>query len=345
MTYQDKEIHVPGIIQYTGTFTKEITKIHLIQYRNESYENRIVQSLDEIKDKDKEKCKWLNVSGLNEIDTILNIGDKYGINKLVLEDIVHVSNHSKIEIYDTYIFAVFKMLYVKNDKLLYEHVSMILCEDTLFTFQETEGDVFDEVRERIKNTNGAIRNMGADYLFYSLIDAIIDNYFIVVNKIGGAINELEDKILDDNGSLTNEIYEIRREILKLTTSFVPIKEILNVKKYKETSLIDPSIYIYFEDLRDHMDQIVENISIYKETINGLYEMHVANISNKMNAIMTTLTIFSAIFIPLSFLAGVFGMNFSSMPGIENSGGFYIFVIISVVISALMIAFFKKRKWF
>lgn len=289
-------------MQYTGSFTSEKTVLEIIKYDSEKNERATIETFGEAKDEAQKV--WLNIIGLNDIELIEEIGRKYSINRLVLEDIVHIENYPKIEVYDTYIFAVLKMVYLKNEKLFYEHVSIILSEDMLISFQETEGDVFDSVRAHIANNEKTINSMGLDYLFYSLIDAIIANYFIVLEKIGVSINELEDEILDDQASITTEIYTIRREILKLKTSFSPIKEILNLKKHRQSTLIDESVYIYFEDLRGQIEQVVEMIGIFKETINGLYEMHVANISNKMNSIMTTLTIFSAIFIPLSFLAGV-----------------------------------------
>lgn len=337
------ETSVSEAIRYTGAFKDAKTILEVIKYDALKSERYIVKSLDETKDG--AQNIWLNITGLNDVELIEKIGEKYGINRLVLEDIVHVENYPKIETYDNYIFAVFKMVYLKNDKLFYEHVSIILNNDMLISFQETEGDVFGFIRERIMSHDQTINSMGLDYLFYLLMDAIIDNYFSVLEKIGMSINALEDKILDDQASLSGDIYTIRREIIKLKTSFSPIKEILNLKKHRQSPLIDESVYIYFEDLRGQIEQVVEMIGIYKETINGLYEMHVANISNKMNSIMTTLTIFSAIFIPLSFMAGVFGMNFRVMPGLDNPSGFFIFMLSSVLISVSMIAFFKKNKWF
>ncbi|NCB41661.1 MAG: magnesium/cobalt transporter CorA [Clostridia bacterium] len=330
-------------IQYTGSFTADQTVLDLIKYQAANSERKNIHSLEEAEDPSKNV--WLNITGLNDFELLQSIGEKYSINRLVLEDIVHVDNYPKIEIYDTYIFAIVKMVYLKDGLLFYEHVSIILSKDMLITFQETQGDVFGAVRNSILIDKGTINTMGLDYLFYSLIDSIIDNYFVVLEKIDLSINALEDKILDEQASLTGEIYNIRREILRLKTSFSPIKEVLNLKKHRQSSLINESVYIYFEDLRGQIDQVVEAIGIQKETINGLYEMHVANISNKMNSIMTTLTIFSAIFIPLSFLAGVFGMNFHVMPGLNNPYGFSIFMGGSLLISASMIVFFKRNKWF
>lgn len=331
------------LMQYTGSYKKAKTALELIAYEGGSSERTAINSLEDISDY--RRNVWLNITGLNDIQLIEDIGAKYSINNLVLEDIVHVENYPKIEVYDTYIFAIFKMVYLKNDQIFYEHVSIILSKDMLISFQETEGDVFDTVREQIANHEPTITAMGLDYLLYLLIDVIIENYFMVLEKIGTSISRLEDKILDEQASLTSDIYNIRREILKLKTSFFPIKEVLNLKKHRLSSLIDESTYIYFEDLRGQIEQVVEAIGIHKETINGLYEMHVANISNKMNSIMTTLTIFSAIFIPLSFLAGVFGMNFHVMPGLDNPYGFFTFMACSILISGSMILIFKKNKWF
>lgn len=330
-------------MQYTGSYKNAKTSLELIAYEKSQSERALIDSLDEIKDF--KRNVWLNITGLNDIPLIEKIGRKYSINSLVLEDIVHVDNYPKIEVYDTYVFAIFKMVYLKDDQIYYEHVSIILSKDMLISFQETEGDVFDPVRLQIEKQHDIISTKGLDYLLYALIDVIIENYFMVLEKIGTSISLLEDKILDEQASLTGDIYNIRREILKLKTSFFPIKEILNLKKHRQSSLIDESTYIYFEDLRGQIEQVVEAIGIHKETINGLYEMHVANISNKMNQIMTTLTIFSAIFIPLSFLAGVFGMNFRVMPGLNNPWGFFIFMICSGLISASMVYFFKRNKWF
>lgn len=343
MTGERIKTDVSDTIRYTGIFTQTKTVLEVIKYDVSNSERRIIESFEEAKGG--AANIWLNITGLNEISLIEKIGEKYDVNRLVLEDIVHVDNFPKIETYDNYIFAVLKMVYLKKGKIFYEHVSIILGGDMLISFQETEGDVFGSIRDRILNHDKSINTMDLDYLFYLLINAVIDNYFTVLENIGMSINVLEDKILDDQASLSGDIYTIRREIIKLKTSFSPIKEILNMKKHRQSALIDESVYIYFEDLRGQIEQVVEMIGIYKETINGLYEMHVANISNKMNSIMTTLTIFSAIFIPLSFMAGVFGMNFRVMPGLNNPSGFFIFMMGSALIAISMIIFFKRNKWF
>lgn len=288
---------------------------------------------------------WFNVIGLSDVELIKKIGELFNMHHMDVEDIVHVSQWSKIEVKEDYIFSILKMIYLENQNIVHEHLGILKKDNIVITFQETPGDVFDEIRDRLVKKKGQIRQRGGDYLFYALLDALIDQYFIIINHISADFKVLEMGIIENENASKEKIYKIRKELVYLVNSIIPIKDSINSLYFQESSFISENMKPYYNDLKEHLLQISDSLKAYKEMTNSLHEMHMSNVSNDMNKIMMTLTIFSAIFIPLSFLAGVFGMNFSYIPGLDYRSSFYIFVMICVITSGGMLMVFKSKKWY
>ena len=336
----------PGSAIYTGNKESSETKIEYIMYNESDYKRESVNNLKEI-DWKAEENTWINIVGINESEVVEEVMEYVNLNSLVVEDILHIGHRPKIEIYDDYIFIVIKMLTFEenNLKINSEQVSMILHENTLITFQEIEKDVFDPIRKRIANKLGSINKRHMDYLLYCLIDSIVDNYYILLDEIEDKIDELEEDIIinDNESNPLPEIYKLRKELLLLKTAVWPIKEIVN-ELQKDYSLLTEPTRIYLSDLNDHVNQIMDYIVVYREMISTMFDTHLSNMSNRMNKVMTTLTIFSAIFIPITFLAGIYGMNFNYMPELSYKYGYPIFILLCFIISISMLYIFKKRKW-
>lgn len=333
----------PGTIEYTGLYRNVDITIDAIIYDKDSIEQ---VHLDDIDGQfDNNKIYWFNIIGLHNMDLMKKIGDIFNIHHMDLEDIVHVSQWSKIEKKDHYLFSVFKMIYLNNEKITHEHISIILKDNVLITFQETPGDVFDAVRERLINSIGRIRLMDIDYLYYSLIDALVDEYFVIINRISYVFNEIEMKIIDENISEMEQMYKLKKELVYLINAITPIKNSLQTFIKDENIYFKHPIIPYYADVMEHLNQINDSLKAYREMVNSLYEMQMANVSNDMNKTMMTLTIFSVIFIPLSFLAGVFGMNFTYIPGLHIHSAIYFFVLACLVIVVGMLSYFKIKKWY
>ncbi|RKD28753.1 magnesium/cobalt transporter CorA [Thermohalobacter berrensis] len=335
----------PGAIIYTGEDKSRPIKMEVIYYNENQISKEVVSSLDSI-NWESSYNKWINIYGLNDTELIKEIGSKNNISSLILEDIAHIGQRPKIEFYDNYIFIVLKMLSFDNKrmKIQHEQISFILLPDTLITFQEVEGDVFDPVRKRIFQSKGLIKKKGVDYLLYCLIDSIVDQNFILLDQIEEKIEIIEEDIINNQSKkLLENIYKLRKELLILKSSVWPVKDII-YNLLKEDSVINDDTKEYLKDVNDHLIQIMDFIIIYREMISSLFDTHLSHTSNKMNQIMTMLTIFSAIFIPLTFLAGVYGMNFQYIPELSYRWSYPIFWFICIVTVVSMYTFFKYKKW-
>lgn len=338
---------VPGTLIYTGDKTKSLF-IESFDYNLEQFEEKELKQVEEVfKYKSTDSITWINFNGLHHINEIEKIGNHYDIHPLILEDIVNTSQRPKIDEFNEYIFIVLKMLYYnENNTVISEQVSFILGENFVLTFQEAEGDVFDSVRDRIRNSKGRIRGLGSDYLLYALIDAVTDHYFTIIERMGDKIEDLEDNLF--NGQSQNEIsiqiQALKREILKIRRAIFPLREIINRIEKTEHKLILNKTLHYYRDIYDHIIQISENIDIFREMIWGLMDMYMTAISNKMNEVMKVLTIIATIFIPLTFIAGIYGMNFDNIPELHYKYSYFILWIVMIVLFLGMVYYFKRKKW-
>ncbi|MGJ5640655.1 magnesium/cobalt transporter CorA [Formosa sp. S-31] len=340
----------PGTVVYTGHKSEQKLFIEAFNYSPTHVKEEEIPSVDGVfsyKSDSKDHVTWININGLNHTDVIERIGTHFNIHPLILEDIANTSQRPKVDEFEDYLSLNMKMLYYDVEKgLITEQISLILGHNYVLSFQEAEGDVFNELRERIRHGKGRIRTLGSDYLFYALIDNIVDHYFVVVETLGDKIEDLEDDLF--NGStqefISTQIQDLKREILRIRRSIFPLRDIINRIEKSEHRLIDSKNLPFFQDLYDHTIQVNENTEVYREMVWGLMDMYMTGLSNKMNEVMKVLTIISTIFIPLTFIAGIYGMNFDNMPELHYQYSYPILLIIMLVMFVLMIFYFKRKKW-
>ncbi len=338
----------PGALIHIGEKKTDKIKISVLDYSLGKYDEKEIKKIEDCYSfKRKPSITWINIDGLHEVDVIEKIGKYFDIHPLVLEDILNTDQRPKMENYEKYIFLVLKMLYSddKTNEIHSEQVSLVLGNNFVISFQETIGDVFDSVRERIRGSKGRIRKMGSDYLAYSLIDAIVDNYFIILEKIGEKIESMqEDIIKNPNPQNLNHIYKLKRDMIYLRKSVWPLREVINGLLRGESKIIKKSTNIYLRDLYDHTIQVIDTVETYRDMISGMLDIYMSSISNKMNEVMKVLTIFAAIFIPLTFIVGVYGMNFQYMPELSIEWAYPAIWVVIISVSVTLLAYFKHRKW-
>lgn len=341
---------IPGKIVYVGNKTNNDLFLDVFDYNEDTIVKKSLENVEEaFSFEDTNKITWINVNGLNHTKAIEDLGKHFDLHPLIIEDIAHTRQRPKIDEYEDYIFVVLKMIYFNDEKELnIEHVSLILGPDYVISFQESDEDVFDPIRERLGASKGRIRTLGADYLLYSLMDAVVDNYFNLIESFGEKIEVLEDELFENQSSkrdtITSDIQNLKREILKIRRAVFPLREVVNRMEKSDNSLIHEKTKLYLSDLYDHIIQVSESIDIYREMIWGLMDMYMTTISNKMNEIMKVLTIIATIFIPLTFIAGIYGMNFDNIPELKYENGYYVLWGVMLALFIGMLFYFKRKKW-
>jgi len=347
-TYNKKLGTSPGSLIYTGTKESQKLFIESFDYTLEHLEEKeLLKIEDAFQYKTTDSVTWINLNGLNHIEEIEKIGGHLDLHPLILEDIVNIGQRPKIDEFENYLFVVLKMLYYDQDEhVISEQVSFVLGDNYVLSFQESEGDVFDSVRERIRVSKGRIRSLGSDYLLYALIDSVVDHYYVIIETMGNKIEDLEDNLFNDfsQKELSQQIQDLKREVLRVRRAIFPLREIINRIEKTENKLIKKKTLHFYRDIYDHIIQISENIDIYREMIWGLMDMYMTTISNKMNEVMKVLTIIATIFIPLTFIAGIYGMNFENIPELKYKYAYFILWGIMIFIFASMLFYFRKKKW-
>jgi magnesium transporter len=336
----------PGTIFYTGEDRSERIKITLIEYNEMDYHEKEYDDLSDcLLDVKPNMTKWINIDGIHNTQVIEKIGQLYNIHPLTLEDIAHVDQRPKFEDYDHYVLAIMKMLSYDTE-VISEQLSIVLLENTVISFQELpDGDVFDIIRNRIRNSKGKIRKSGADYLCYALMDTVVDYYFHCIEKIGDKIEIIEEDIINDsNNKSLIELYNLKREMIFLRKQVWPMRDMISNLSRSENKLIKESNDIYYRDLNDHVIRIIDTVETYRDLLAGIMDIYLSTNSNKMNEVMKVLTIMSSIFIPVTFVVGVYGMNFEHMPELKTQNGYYIVWGIMIAIMLGLILYFKRKKW-
>ncbi|MBR9913804.1 MAG: magnesium/cobalt transporter CorA [Algicola sp.] len=339
----------PGTMAYKGKKQTVTTNIEIVNYSKDHYKMFHSNNVeDAFNFKGNDHVTWININGLNNLEDIETVGLHYNLHPLTLEDIVNTNQRPKLEEFENYLFIVFKMLYIKNDtELHYEHMSLIVGEDYVLTFQEADGDVFDDLRERLSTSKGRIRTQGSDYLMYTLLDAIVDNYFTVIEAFGDRVEDLESALFQSesaNNDTPGVIQDLKQEILKMRRSIYPLREVINRMEKTDCVFIEEKTHSYLRDLYDHIIQVSESVDLYREMIWSLMDMYMTIISNKMNEIMKVLTIIATIFIPLTFIAGIYGMNFKNMPELRTENGYFILLGVMFVLFIFMLIYFRRKRW-
>jgi len=339
----------PGALIYIGEQKVEKVRIRVIDYDKDNLDEHEFESIEEcFPFKDKSSISWINIDGLHDIEILRKLGAEFGIHNLVLEDILNTDLRPAIDDYGDYIYVTLKMLYYDEGRnvIMEEQLSLVLFENTVISFQERVGDTFEPVRNRIRGGKGRIRTVGADYLAYALIDAVVDNYFYVLEKLGECIEGLEDQLMNDTSDKTlRNIHSLKREMVLLRKFIWPVRELVNEFDRTESPLIDKSTLLYVRDLYGHAVQLIDTLEAYRDMVSGMLDTYLSISGNKMNEVMKTLTIMASIFIPLTFIAGLYGMNFDNMPELHKQWGYPVVLAIMIVVALCLIYYFKKKKWF
>jgi len=345
-----RKIGLPaGTLVYTGDQTGEKMNITLIDYEEQTFEERPIKSADEcIAYKSKPTATWINVEGVNDPVILEKLGECFGLHRLVMEDILSVVQRPKVEDFGDYLFIVLKMLTYKEQsrEVVPEQVSLVLGQNFLLSFQEgVAGEVFNLIRERLRSGRGKIRKMGTDYLAYSLLDALVDGYFVILEKLGDRIDTLEEElIVKQSRSGVEKLYRLKRELLFLHKAIWPLREVIARLQRRESSLIEEATVPFLRDVYDHVVQVIDSVEIYREMLTEMLDTYLSSVSYRLNEIMKVLTIIATIFMPLTFIAGVYGMNFKYMPELEWKYGYLLAWIIMAGIGGIMVVYFKRKNW-
>lgn len=337
----------PGTHIYTG---KNVSNTPVIEVYNYSSDMCIISepTIEQILNLDTKANLWININGLNDVNLIRTICDKFGIHYLYQEDILNVFQRPKVEEEEKYMFVTFKSLdwNEKNHEIDEEQMSIIISDNIVITFQEKDGDAFDIIRERLNSENSIIRNKSVDYLFYRLLDITVDIYFDILEQMGDYIELIENEVLSkpDNDVLL-KIQNNKKDIMQIRKNIYPMRDLLNRLISSDHRLIEDKTKKYFKDVLDHTIQILETVETYRDINFSLKDIYLNAMSHEMNKIMKILTIISTFFIPLTFIVGVYGMNFKYMPELSWPEGYYIIwgLMISIVIGLTI--WFKRKGWF
>ena len=337
-----------GTLVYTGEKRDEQVKIHVINFDEVNFQESELDSIDAcIPYKDKPGVTWINVDGVHNVPLLEKLGDCFGLHRLVMEDIASTDQRPKTEDYTDYLYIVLKMLSAgKNGEIVTEQLSLVLGTNFVLSFQEgIEGDVFPLIRERLRGGKGRVRKMGADYLAYSLLDAVVDNYFVILEKFGDKIESIETELIGNPRQQTvQRIYQLKREMIFLHNAVWPLREVVsNINKH-ESPLIKEATAPYLRDVYDHVVHIIDSVDIYREMLSSMLDMYLSSVSNRLNEVMKVLTAISLIFMPLTFIVGVYGMNFKYMPELEWRYGYFITLLAMLGIGVVMLLYFKRKKW-
>jgi magnesium transporter len=337
----------PGTLLYTGAYASQEARVTVVDYSTSVYHFEELTDLDKLKDfKERKTITWVNVDGLSNIPVIEKIGQIFNLHPLILEDILHTEQRAKADLHDDYIYLVMHMLNYneKRDTFESEQLSIVFGSNYVITFQEEKGDNFDSIRERIKK-QGKITEKGADYLAYSLIDVIVDSYYHVMERMGEWIEGLEAEIMKrPNRKRTFEINDMKRDANFLRKHIWPVREMLHSLQRHEEGLLSKDTRVYLNDAYDHCIQVMDNLETYRDMIANLMDLYLSNLSFKMNEVMKTLTIIATIFIPITFITSLYGMNFQYMPELHWKYGYFAVVGIIVAISCIMLIYFKRKGW-
>ncbi len=338
----------PGSLVFIGTKKVHAPSLELISYNKDSVDGLTLKGADDIPAESKSHTNWINITGIDNVDFMRSIQLKLGIHPLAMEDIMNTGHRAKIDDFEDFTLLTLKMLRLddKDKHVVPEQVSFILRENELITFQEEHGDTFDAVRKRITVPTANLRKFGTDYLTYALLDSIIDNYVYIIEGLGEKIDDLELMILDDpDKEVLHLINSYKRDLHLILKVVKPVNELLNnIKKSENALFTGKRIQPFYKDLGDLIIHVVESVEAYRSVLNDYIQVYHSSVSNKMNDIMKVLTIFSAIFIPLSFFAGVYGTNFQYFPELQYRYAYFIFWGVAVMMAVGMLLYFKKKKW-
>lgn len=349
----------PGTLRLRDEVVRRKPVITLIEYDRAHLEERVTEDREELLSHlDNQRVTWINIDGLGDIEVLRVLGSQFNLHPLALEDVLDTSQRPKVEQYDNYLFIVAHMLYLDPGKeLCGEQVSMFLGKHFLITLQEeADFDVFEPVRARIRNANGTIRKMGPDYLAYALLDSIVDYYYPVLEAVGAKIDLIEERLveLQPGTSPVGELHGHKRALTRIRRFIWPVRDVMSFLMHEEGGLVTKGTKVYLRDCYDHTVQLMDLVESYRDVLSGLIELYLSAVGIRTNEIMRVLTVISSIFIPLTFIAGVYGMNFArevdgkklpwNMPELFQPYGYIACLLFMVGVAIFQIAYFRKRRW-
>lgn len=339
----------PGSVVFTGNQRVEKVQIHYLQYdRNQFEEESLDNHSDFVFRQSKEEIiDWYDIRGIHDTGLIEKIGEIFKIHPLILEDVVDTQQRPKFEEYEKGVFLIFKALSYdhKKNKITTEQIALYFRKGLVITFQEDHTDIFAAVRQRIHTGKGKVRQRGADYLTYALADNLVDNYYVVLDQIAETIESLEDKLLDSpDSSSKGNIHHLKKEVIRVRKSIAPLREAISRFSKSDSPFIEENSTFFIRDLYDHTIQLMDAIDSYRDILNGLQDLYISEISFRMNQVMQVLTIITTIFVPLSFLAGLYGMNFDNIPELHFQHGYFVLLGVMFLIGVGLLYWFRKQKW-
>jgi magnesium transporter len=338
----------PGTLVHIGEKMSERTKITVFEFDELSFQEREPENLGEcFLFKKEPTVTWVNVHGVHEVEILEKFGNCFGVHPLVMEDILNTDQRPKIENYGEDLFIVLKMLSYdeKKGEISAEQVSLVLRSNAVLSFTEKEKGAFTPIQERLRSGKGRLRKMGADYLAYTLLDIIVDHYFAILEKLSEKIEELEEKLVTNPTTpILQKIQNLKREMIFLRKWVWPLREVISSLERGESSWIQEGTRFYLRDVYDHTIQVMDTVETFREVLSGMMDIYLSSINNRMNAVMKVLTIIATIFMPLTFLAGVYGMNFKHMPELEWQWGYPLLWVFMILIAVFMLISFRKKRW-
>jgi len=338
----------PGTLLHIGTMRNEKIKISMLSYNKDDWNEQQFTNVDELLSNEcTADVNWVHISGIHIVDVIEKIGNKFKVHPLVMEDIVNANQRPKLEENKDYVYIVLKMIHSFEElkRIEFEQISIIVIRNHIISFQENDNNTFQQIRERIKKINGKIRTKGVDYLAYALMDCIVDHYYIALEYLGEKIEVLEDELMLDPGpNVLKEIHTLKTEMLFMRKAIWPLREIINKLARGDSPLFNHDTLIYLRDVYDHIIQVIDTIEMYRDMVTGMFDIYISSVSYKLNEVMKILTIISTIFIPLTFIVGLYGMNFKYMPELEWEWGYPAVLLLMAIIGRFMIVYFKKKNW-
>jgi magnesium transporter len=336
----------PGTLVHIGENRTETVEITLFNYAGAQCDERTVTNPNDLQPPADETVTWINVGGVHKIDVLEAFGKQFGLHPLLLEDIANTDQRPKLDDYETYVFLVVKMLAVtERGGILVEQVSFVLGRNYVLSFQENGTDVFRPVRDRLRAGKGRLRHNGSDYLLYALVDAVVDQYFAVLESLGEKIETLQERVMaDPKPDTLRDIHALKRQLLFVRRAVWPLREVTNSLSRSDCPYLHEPTKVFFRDVYDHVVQIVDTIETFREMLSASLDIYLSSVSYRLNAVMRVLTVITTIFMPLSFIASIYGMNFEHMPELKWEWGYPVVLGAMGLVAAGMLIGFRRRKW-
>jgi magnesium transporter len=339
----------PGSLVYIGDKPQKEVAITVTNYNEHDFDEVTKTSFQEclIFAKETTHVTWIDINGYQNLKDLENLGECFQLHPLVLEDILNNDQRPKVEDFGDYLFIILKMLHhdEKTNRVVTEQMSLILGDNYVISLHENDTDIFVPVRQRLKNSSGRIRKAKADYLAYALLDLVVDHYFLVLEQLGEVVEDLEEELVTKPVPATlNRIYNLKRNTILIRRAVWPLREVVSKLERSDSALIEENTILYLRDVYDHVTIAMDSIETYRDILSGILDIYLSSVSNRLNEVMKVLTIIATIFIPLTFIAGVYGMNFKYMPELEWHYGYYLTIGIMITVALSMLRFFKRRGW-